>query len=118
MAELPPQLRNQIAQLQQIQQQAQAVVGQRVQLEMQHKEIERTLQELGKVAPETPVYRSIGTLLIRAKDLPAVRKDLEEALETNGIRLSSMKRQEERLKERLTALQKEVESALGGGRAG
>lgn len=111
-AELPPQLRNQLQLLQQLQQQAQVIVGQRAQLEVQVRELERTLEELGKAPAEAPIYRSAGSLLIRAKDRAALEAELKDDKETAEVRLASMKRQEEKLRERLTSLQKEVQAAL------
>jgi prefoldin beta subunit len=115
-AELPPQLRNQLQLFQQLQQQAQVVVGQRAQLELQVRELERTLEELGKATDDAPIYRSVGSLLIRAKDRAALQAELAEQKETAEVRLTSMKRQEEKLRERLTSMQKELEAALGGAR--
>lgn len=119
-AELPPQLRNQLQLFQQLQQQAQVVVGQRAQLELQLKETEKTLEELGKVDDKAPIYRAAGALLIRAKDKAAITSELQEQKETTEVRLASMKRQEEKLRERLTSLQKEIQAALATqqGRAG
>jgi prefoldin beta subunit len=115
-AELPPQVRNQLQLFQQLQQQAQVVVSQRVQLEMQVKELEKTLEELGKVGDDAPIYRSVGALLIRAKDKASLQAELAEQKETAEVRLTSAKRQEDKLRERLGALQKELEAALGGAR--
>lgn len=112
-SELPPQLQNQLMQLQQVQQQAQVVVAQRQQLESQVRELERTLEELGKVEGDAPIYRSVGSLLVRVKDRDGLKKDLEEQRETSDVRLQSIKRQEQKLRERLTSLQKELEAALG-----
>lgn len=111
-AELPPQLRNQLQLFQQLQQQAQMLTSQRVQLELQVKELEKTLEELGKVASDAPIYRSAGSLLLRAKDKAAVQAEVEEQKETAEVRLASAKRQEEKLRERLTSLQKELQAAL------
>ncbi|HEV8359466.1 MAG TPA: prefoldin subunit beta [Candidatus Thermoplasmatota archaeon] len=111
-AELPPQLRNQLQLLQQLQQQAQVVISQRAQLEVQVKEHERTLEELAKVSGDAPIYRSAGSLLIRAKDKAGIEAELKEAKETAEVRLASMKRQEEKLRERLTSLQREIQAAL------
>lgn len=111
-ADLPPQLRNQLQLFQQLQQQAQVVVGQRAQLEMQLKETEKTIEELGKVGDQAPIYRSAGALLVRAKDKASVVSELQEQKETTEVRLTSMKRQEEKLRERLTSLQKELQAAL------
>lgn len=113
-SELPPQVQNQIAQLQQLQQQASVLVQQRQQLELAVREIERTLEELAKAAPDAPIYRTAGGLLIRAKDRDSVVKELTETRETTEVRLESAKRQEQRLRERLESLQKELQAALGG----
>ena len=111
--QLPPQIQNQLAQLQELQQQAQVIVSQRQQLEGQVRELERTLEELAKVAPDAPLYRSVGSLLVRAKDKDALVNDLTDQKETMTVRLESAKRQETRLRERVTALQTELQAALG-----
>lgn len=113
-SELPPQVQNQIAQLQQLQQQAAVLGSQRQQLEVAVREIERTLEELAKAAPDAVLYRTAGGLLIRAKDKESVAKDLTDTKETTDVRLESVKRQEQRLRERLESLQKELQAALGG----
>jgi prefoldin beta subunit len=111
--QLPPQIQNQLAQLQEMQQQAQVVVSQRSQIEAQVRELERTLEELAKVAPEAPLYRSVGSLLVRAKDKDALVNELTDQKETMTVRLESAKRQETRLRERVMALQTELQAALG-----
>lgn len=111
---LPPQIQNQLAQLQELQQQAQVVVAQRQQLEAQVREVERTLEELAKVAPDAPIYRSVGSLLVKTADRAALESDLTDQKETMTVRLESAKRQETRLRERVTALQTELQAALGG----
>lgn len=119
-AELPPQLRNQLQLFQQLQQQAQVIISQRAQLDLQVKELEKTLEELGKVDAKAPIYKAAGSLLIRAKDKGAIEAELKEAHETAEVRLGSMKRQEDKLREKLTSLQKEIQAALANqqGRAG
>ncbi|HWG90983.1 MAG TPA: prefoldin subunit beta [Candidatus Thermoplasmatota archaeon] len=113
-ADLPPQLQNQLQQLQQLQSQAQVVVQQRQQMEVSARDLDRTLEELEKAAPDAVIYRSIGGLLIRAKDRDTLLADLREQKETTDVRLQTVKRQEERLRERMTSLQKELQAALGG----
>ena len=110
---LPPQIQNQLAQLQELQQQAQVIVSQRQQLEMQVREVERTLEELAKVPADAPLYRSVGSLLIKASDRPGLESELADQKETMTVRLESAKRQETRLRERVTALQTELQAALG-----
>src|SRR3989304_5729192 len=55
MKEISPQLQNQIAQYQQLQQQLQLLASQRLQLEAKLREVESTLEELGKLAPDTRI---------------------------------------------------------------
>lgn len=112
--QLPPQIQNQLAQLQELQQQASVVVQQRQQLELQVREIERTLEELAKVPAGAPLFRSVGSLLVSVTDRPKLEADLKDQQETMTVRLESAKRQETRLRERVTSLQTELQAALGG----
>lgn len=112
--QLPPQIQNQLAQLQELQQQAQVVIQQRQQLEMQVRELDRTLEELSKLPKDAPLYRSVGSLLMRSPDREALERDFQDQKETMVVRLESAKRQETRLRERVTALQTELQAALGG----
>lgn len=111
---LPPAIQNQLAQLQELQNQAQIVVQQRQQLELQVRELERTLEELARVEKDAPLYKSVGNLFVRASDREGIERDLTDQKETMTVRLESAKRQETRLRERLTALQTELQAALGG----
>lgn len=117
MKEISPQLQNQIAQYQQLQQQLQVLASQRVQLEAKLREIEGTLEELGKVADGTPIYKSIGMLLVRQDDREGLRKELEEHRETLTIRVKSVQKQEKSLSERYEQLGEKIQQALGGGPA-
>ena len=113
MKELSPQLQNQIAQYQQLQNQLQVLASQRVQLEAKLREIEGTLEELTKVADGTPVYKSIGMLLVRQDDREALKKELEEHKETLTIRVKSLQKQEKALSQRYEDLAGKIQSALG-----
>lgn len=111
--QLPPQIQNQLAQLQELQQQAQVIVSQRQQLELQVRELERTLEEIGKVPEGAPLFRSVGALLVSVSDRAKLEGELKDQHETTTVRLESAKRQETRLRERVTALQTELQAALG-----
>jgi prefoldin beta subunit len=113
MKEISPQLQNQIAQYQQLQNQLQVLGSQRVQLEAKLREIEQTLEELNKLAGDTPVYKSIGMLLVRQDDREALKKELEEHKETLTIRVKSLQKQEKALSERYEDLASKIQSALG-----
>lgn len=115
MKEVSPQLQNQIAQYQQLQQQLQVLTSQRIQLEAKLREIEGTLEELGKLSGNTQVYKSIGMLLVRQDDREVLKKELEEHKETLTVRVKSVQRQEKALSERYESLGEKIRAALGGG---
>jgi prefoldin beta subunit len=111
-AELPPQVQNQIAQLQQIQQQIQALAMQKSQIEAMQKESKMALEELEKLADDAVVYRSVGELVIKTSKEESITK-LKDREETLSLRLQSISRQEERLTTRFKQLQEQVQQALG-----
>ena len=114
MKEISPQLQNRIAQYQNLQNQLQVLGSQRVQLEAKLREIEGTLEELGKISGDTPVYKSIGMLLVRQDDREALKKELEDHKETLTIRVKSLQKQEKSLTERYEDLGGKIQAALGG----
>jgi len=111
--EISPQLQNQIAQYQQLQNQLQVLGSQRVQLEAKLREIEGTLEELVKIKDDTPVYKSIGMLLVKQDDREGLKKELEEHKETLTIRVKSLQKQEKALTGRYEDLANKIQSALG-----
>ncbi len=113
MKEISPQLQNQIAQYQQLQNQLQVLGSQRVQLEAKLREIEGTLEELVKIKDDTPVYKSIGMLLVKQDDREGLKKELEEHKETLTIRVKSLQKQEKALTERYEDLANKIQAALG-----
>ncbi len=114
MKEISPQLQNQIAQYQQLQQQLQLLAQQRLQLEAKLREIDGTLEELGKITGETQVYKSIGMLLVRQDDRESLKKELDDHKETLTVRVKSIQKQEKSLSERYEQLGEKIQVALGG----
>lgn len=110
--EISPQLRDQINRLQQIRVQLQMVSQQRQQVEYRLKEIEESLDELNKTDAKTPIYKSVGSLLIKAKSKDAIVKELKENKESLELRKSTLEKQEGRAKETLNELQSKVQNAL------
>jgi prefoldin beta subunit len=111
-SELPPQIQNQIAQLQQIQQQIQALTMQKSQIEAMQKESKMALDELEKLAEDAVIYRSIGELIVKTNKNDSTSK-LKDREETLSLRLQSISRQEERLTSRFKQLQEQIQQALG-----
>ena len=113
MEKLSPQLRHQLAQFQQVQQQAQVLLGQRQQLELLLRETERALEELGKLPEDAVVYKSVGTILVKS-EREQLQKDLTEQKETLDLRVKTLGRQEERAIQRLREMREKLDQALRG----
>ncbi len=109
--ELPPQLQEQLARLQQLQQTLQAVATQKQQLEIEGSETERALAELDKLDDQSVVYKSVGSLLIRS-DRPTLLGELKERKDLLGTRITVLGRQEDRTKERIKELQEKLQEKL------
>jgi prefoldin beta subunit len=113
MDEISPKLQNQIAQFQQLQQQLQTVMSQKIRMDAMLKEMEMTIEELKKAPAETTVYKSVGSLMIKVADTPALLKEIEDDKETTEIRVKSLDRQEKMLKEKFQSVQEQLNRAIG-----
>jgi prefoldin beta subunit len=105
--EIPPWLREQLSRLQQLQQNLQAILMQKQQIEVESMEIEKALEELKKLGEDEVVYKSAGPLLIKTKKDDTI-KELEEKKELSNTRLLVLGKQELRVKDNL----KEVENKI------
>jgi len=110
-AELPPQIQNMVAQLQQLQQQLQAVVTQKTQLDLLIKETEEAIKEVEESRDDASLFKAVGSVLVKVEK-EKLLKELQEKKETYEIRVKTLERQEEKLKERITELQKKLQSML------
>jgi prefoldin beta subunit len=113
-SEFSPQVQNQIAQIQQIQQQAQALSVQKSQTDLMMKETQMAVEELEKASDDAVVYKSVGELMIKSEKA-GLLSTLKERLETLSLRIQSIDRQEERLNARYKQLQEQLQSMMGGG---
>ena len=105
--EIPPWLREQLSRMQQLQQNLQAIMMQRQQLEAESVEIEKATEELKKSEQDEAVYKSVGPLLIKTKKDDTL-KELDEKKDLAKTRLVVLGKQETRVKENL----KEVENKI------
>ena len=110
--EMSPQLRDQINRLQQFRVQLQMITQQRQQVEIRLKEIEEALEELNKTDEKTPIYKSIGAILVKTRGKEEVIKELKESKESLDLRKTTLDKQEGRTKEKLNELQSKVQNAL------
>lgn len=109
--QISQQLQEQLQRLQQLQQTLETVVAQRQQLELESMEVNRALSELEKVSEEGLVYKSVGSLLVRA-DKKKVVGELIERRELLTTRVTVLQRQQTRADERLKELQKTIQERL------
>ncbi len=109
--ELPPLLREQLARYDQTQQNLQAVLAQRQQVEMELGETEKALEELGKAGDSEAVYKFAGNILVRVKK-DDVMKELNEKKELANTRKMVLSKQESRFRESLKDLQTKIDDAV------
>jgi prefoldin beta subunit len=111
--ELPPYVREQLARYEQTQQNLQAVLIQKQQVEMELSESEKALQELGKAADSEAIYKFAGNLLIKVSKADIV-KELNEKKELANTRKMVLAKQESRFKESIKDLQTKLDEAMKG----
>jgi prefoldin beta subunit len=115
--ELPPWVREQISRLQQLQQNLQAIMMQKQQLEVEMVETDRALQELKKAGHDDAIYKNAGSVLIKAKK-EDVLKELEEKKELSNTRVMVLGKQEARVKENLKEVENKINEMIRSMQAG
>jgi len=112
------QIRDQLERLQQLQSQLQMLQQQRYQVETRLREIDEALEELEKATEKTPIYKSVGSILIKADGKEMVISELKSNKESLNVRKNSLNKQEGQTREKLTELQSKVQNSLklSGGR--
>ena len=93
-----------IGHLQMLEQSLQSFLGQKQQFQMQLVEIESALSELA----DTPkAYKIVGNIMVEA-DKVELKSDLESKKETFELRIKSIEKQENQVREKASKLQAEV----------
>ncbi len=111
--ELPPQVQEQLVRLQQLQQTLQSVVAQKQQLDLELSETDKALAELEKSTDETPVYKSVGSILVKS-NRQNLLTELKERKELLTTRVTVLGKQEDRTRERLKEVQEKLQERLQG----
>jgi prefoldin beta subunit len=111
--ELPPQIQEQLVRLQQLQQTLQSVVTQKQQLELELNETDKALTELEKSTDDTPVYKSVGSILVKS-NRQVLMGELKERKELLTTRVTVLGKQEDRTRERLKEVQEKLQERLQG----
>ena len=114
-AELPPQVQEQLIRLQQLQQTLQSVSAQKQQLDAELNETDKALAELEKSTDETPVYKSVGSILVKS-NRQNLLTELKERKELLTTRVTVLGKQEDRTRERLKETQEKLQERLQGPR--
>ena len=111
--QIPPMVQEQLAKLQQTQQNFQSILMQKQQLESQKLETEKALEELKKASDDEAVFKHAGTIMIKSnkKDL---LEELEEQMELAKTKASLLAKQEERLKVTLQEQETKIQEMMKG----
>ncbi len=111
--ELPPSVRQQLVRFQQLQQTLNAILVEKQRLELELVEVKSALEELQKVSDDAAVYKAVGPVLVQTSKQQIV-EELTERKELTETRLKLLEKQEQRTREQLESLQKELRMALSG----
>ena len=95
--QIPPLVQEQLAKLQQTQQNFQSIQMQKQQLESEKHETEKALEELKKASDDESVFKHAGTIMIKSNKKDLI-DELEEQIELAKTKASLLLKQEERLK--------------------
>ncbi len=105
--ELPPWLREQVSRLQQLQQNLQAIMMKKQQIEQEIAETDTILEEIKKLDGDNKVYKRYDNLLIKSKREDILREFKEKKVTLN-TRMLVVEKQESRVNDNL----KEVENKI------
>ena len=95
--QIPPVGQEQLAKLQQTQQNFQSIQMQKQQLESVKLETEKALEELKKASDDESVFKHAGSIMIKSNKKDLI-EELEEQIELAKTKASLLVKQEERLK--------------------
>ena len=113
MNNLSPKVQNQLAMLQQIQQQLQTILSQKAQYEMAVREAKRAQEEISDSADDAVMYMSVGTVMMQKKK-EVVNTKLSEKVETLELRIKSLEKQEKMMQGKFEQLQAQIKAAIEG----
>jgi prefoldin beta subunit len=113
MDNIPMKVQNQIAMLQQLQQQLQTVISQKAQYDLAVREAKRAQEALKDLPDNAEVFMNIGTVLVQQQKAK-VEASLTEKVETLEIRIKSLEKQEKAMQTKFEQLTAQVKEALEG----
>ena len=109
--QIPPMVQEQLAKLQQTQQNFQSIIMQKQQVESEKLETGKALEELKKASDDELVFKHAGTIMIKSnkKDLT---EELEEQMELAKTKASLLVKQEDRLKTTLKEQETKIQEMI------
>ena len=111
MQNIPPQVQALLGQLESYQQQLQLVIQQKQKVQVDLNDAKKALEEVEKVEENIPIYKTVGTLIVKTSKDKAV-EELKEKIETLEVRLNALTRQEQKLNEKIKELTQKIQSML------
>jgi len=109
--QIPPAVQEQLARLQQTQQNFQSIMMQKQQLESEKLETEKALEELKKASDDESVFKHAGTIMIKSNKKDLI-DELEEHVELAKTKASLLVKQEERLKTTLKEQETKIQEMM------
>ena len=109
--QIPPVVQEQLAKLQQTQQNFQSIQMQKQQLESVKLETEKALEELKKASDDESVFKHAGTIMIKSNKKDLI-EELEEQVELAKTKASILVKQEERLKTTLKEQETKIQEMM------
>jgi len=109
--QIPPMVQEQLAKLQQTQQNFQSILMQKQQLESEKLETEKALEELKKASDDELVFKHAGTIMIKSNKKDLI-EELEEHVELAKTKASLLVKQEERLKTTLKEQETKIQEMI------
>jgi len=109
--QIPPMVQEQLAKMQQTQQNFQSILMQKQQLESEKLEIEKALEELKKASDDELVFKHAGTIMIKSNKKDLI-EELEEQVELAKTKASLLVKQEERLKTTLKEQETKIQEMI------
>ena len=109
--QIPPVVQEQLAKLQQTQQNFQSILMQKQQLESEKLETGKALEELKKTSDDELVFKHAGTIMIKSNKKDLI-EELEEQVELAKTKASLLVKQEERLKTTLKEQETKIQEMI------
>lgn len=114
---LGPYLQDQMKQAETLQKQLETLLSQQYQYEVKSREDKKTLEYLNKSKADDEIYKGVGTILVKVKDIDSFKKEIEEDVEISEMRLKSIKEQVNQLNAKLKSISEEINKLYQKGNA-